>query len=165
MRSFNGNLYMLDAVAGQVWRYVPKGDGYPDKPEAYFDPVPPIAAKGLELLIDGSVYVITADGQIAKYLGGKPESFQISGFSSPLSPVLAAAVDVNQADSSLYVAVPGGLLQDSGQMASLCGSSAWLVRLSPQLRVSSSTSKKRSGVCDQRRETVHCRAAAASVNV
>jgi len=111
VRSFNGNLYMLDAVAGQVWRYVPKGDGYSDKPEAYFDPVPPIAAKGSELLIDGSVYIITADGQIAKYLGGKPESFQISGLSSPLSPVLAAAVDVNQADSSLYVAVPGGLLQ------------------------------------------------------
>ena len=75
VRSFNGNLYMLDAVAGQVWRYVPKGDGYPDKPEAYFDPVPSVAAKGLELLIEGRVYVITADGQIAKYLGAQPQSF------------------------------------------------------------------------------------------
>jgi hypothetical protein len=111
LRSFNGNLYILDAAASQIWRYLPKGNGYADKPEPYFEAAAPIAAKGIDLVIDGSVYVVTADGQISKYLGGKPAPFQVSGLSAPLTGVLAAAVDVNLADSSLYLAVPGGLAQ------------------------------------------------------
>jgi hypothetical protein len=111
LRSFNGNLYVLDPVATQVWRYVPKGDGYADKPESYFESTATIAAKAIDLVIDGNVYLVTADGQISKYLGGKPAPFQVSGLSGPLPGVLAAAVDVNLTDSSLYLAVSGGLAQ------------------------------------------------------
>jgi hypothetical protein len=111
LRSFNGNLYVLDPVASQVWRYVPKGNGYTDKPESYFESTATIMAKAIDLVIDGNVYLVTADGQISKYLGGKPAPFQVSGLSGPLPGVLAAAVDVNLTDSSLYLAVSGGLAQ------------------------------------------------------
>ena len=111
LRSFNGNLYLLDPAASQVWRYSPKGDGYADKPEAYFEQPAPVAAKAIDLVIDGSIYVVTGDGQIAKYSGGKPEAFQVTGLPAPLGRVLAAAVDVSLTDSSLYLALPGGLLQ------------------------------------------------------
>jgi hypothetical protein len=111
LRSFNGNLYMLDPAASQVWRYSPKGDGYADKSVAYFEQPAPIAAKGIDLVIDGSVYIITGDGQITKYLGGKPEAFQVSGLPAPLAQLLAAAVDVNSTNSSIYLVVPGGLVQ------------------------------------------------------
>ena len=79
LRSFNGNLYMLDTAASQVWRYSPKGDGYADKPGPYFEQPAPVAAKGIDLIIDGSVYIVTGDGQITKYLGGKPDTFQVTG--------------------------------------------------------------------------------------
>ncbi|MBI5564250.1 MAG: hypothetical protein HY870_05115, partial [Chloroflexi bacterium] len=111
LRSFNGNLYMLDPAASQVWRYSPKGDGYADKPAAYFEQATPVVAKGLDLIIDGSVYVVTGDGQITKYRGGQPETFQLTGLPTPLTNVLAAAVDVNSTNSSIYLAAPGGLLQ------------------------------------------------------
>jgi hypothetical protein len=111
LRSFNGNLYLLDPAASQVWRYAPKGDGYPDKPAAYFEQPAPVAAQAIDLVIDGSIYVVTGDGQIAKYSGGKPEAFQVTGLPTPLTRVLAAAVDVNLTDSSLYLALPGGLMQ------------------------------------------------------
>jgi hypothetical protein len=111
IRSFNGNLYLLDPAASQVWRYSPKGDGYAQKPEAYFEQPAPVAATAIDLVIDGSIYVVTGDGQIAKYSGGKPEAFQVTGLPAPLARVLAAAVDVNLTDSSLYLALPGGLVQ------------------------------------------------------
>ena len=111
LRSFNGNLYLLDPAASEVWRYAPKGDGYPDKPEPYFDPPAPVVAKAIDLVIDGSIYVVTGDGQIAKYLGGKPEAFQVTDLPVPLPRPLVAAVDVNLTDSSLYLALPGGLMQ------------------------------------------------------
>ncbi|HZY42309.1 MAG TPA: hypothetical protein VFF59_09960, partial [Anaerolineae bacterium] len=111
LRSFNGNLYLLDPAASQVWRYAPRGDGYPDKPEPYFEQPSPVAARAIDLVIDGSIYVVTGDGQIAKYLGGSPEAFQVTGLPVPLQRPLAAAVDVNLTDSSLYLALPGGLMQ------------------------------------------------------
>lgn len=111
LRSYNGNLYMLDPAANQVWRYPPKGDGYAEKPEPYFEQPAPVVAKGIELVIDGSVYVLTGDAQFAKYRGGQPETFAITGLSAPLTAALAAAVDVNATNSSVYVAVPGGLVQ------------------------------------------------------
>jgi hypothetical protein len=111
LRSFNGNLYLLDPAASQVWRYAPKGDGYTQKPEAYFEQPTPVAATAIDLVIDGSIYVVTGDGQIAKYSGGQPETFQVAGLPAPLERVLAAAVDVNLTDSSLYLALPGGLMQ------------------------------------------------------
>jgi hypothetical protein len=111
LRSFNGNLYLLDPAASPVWRYSPRGDGYPDKPAAYFEQAAPIAATAIDLVIDGSVYLATGEGQIAKYLGGKPETFQATELPAPLAQVVAMAVDVNLTDSSLYLALPGGLMQ------------------------------------------------------
>jgi hypothetical protein len=111
LRSFNGNLYVLDPAANQVWRYAPKGDGYPTTPEPYFEQATPIVGKAVDLVIDGSIYIVTGDGQIAKYLGGQPDTFQVADVPVPLKQLLAAAVDVNQTSSSLYLAVPGGLVQ------------------------------------------------------
>ncbi len=111
LRSFSGNLYILDSAANQVWRYAPKGDGYPNAPEPYFEQATPIVAKAVDLVIDGSIYIVTGDGQIAKYLGGQPDTFQVADTPEPLGRLLAAAVDVNQTSSSLYLAVPGGLVQ------------------------------------------------------
>ncbi len=111
LRSFSGNLYILDPAANQVWRYSPKGDGYPNAPEPYFEQATPVVGKAVDLVIDGSIYIVTGDGQIAKYLGGQPDTFQVTDMPVPLAQLLAAAVDVNQTNSSLYLAVPGGLVQ------------------------------------------------------
>lgn len=111
LRSFNGNLYMLDPATSQVWRYAPKGDGYAAAPEPYFEQPAPVAVKGIDLVIDGSVYLVTGDGQIAKYRGGQPETFQASGLPAPLAQILAAAVDTTSTSSSIYLAVPGSLVQ------------------------------------------------------
>ncbi len=104
LRGFNGNLYMLDPGAGQVWRYAPRGDGYADAPEAYFAKPVSSTAKAIDIAIDGSIYVLGSDGQLAKYLGGEPATFQIGGLVEPLRQPSVVAVDGNVTDSSLYVA-------------------------------------------------------------
>jgi hypothetical protein len=104
LRGFNGNLYMLDPGAGQVWRYAPRGDGYTDAPEAYFAKPVSNTTKAIDIAIDGSIYVLGSDGQLAKYLGGEPDTFQISGLVEPLRQPGVVAVDGNVSDSSLYVA-------------------------------------------------------------
>ena len=104
MRSFNGNLYLLDGTANQIWRYSPTSDGYSSSPEAYFKQAPANLGKAIDMVIDGSIYVIMPDGPINKYLGGDPDKFQIIGLSKPLGQPTAAAVDANTTASSLYVA-------------------------------------------------------------
>lgn len=104
MRSFNGNLYLLDGTANQIWRYSPTSDGYSSNPEAYFKQTPANPGKAIDMVIDGSIYIILPDGQINKYLGGDPDKFQIVGLSKPFGQPTAAAVDAKATASSLYVA-------------------------------------------------------------
>jgi hypothetical protein len=104
LRSYIGNLYVLDPASSQVLRYEPKGDGYAGAPVNYFEQPAPEAARAIDMAIDGSIYLVTSDGQITKYLGGKPDTFQITDLPVPLGRPAAAAVDTNVTDSSLYVA-------------------------------------------------------------
>jgi hypothetical protein len=103
--TFDGNLYVLDVVERQVWKYLPSADGYTTLPEAYFETPPPGIENAIDLAIDGNVYILEADGAIFKYRGGSQEAFNVSGLPAPISQPIAAAVDPNTpTDSGFYVA-------------------------------------------------------------
>lgn len=107
VRSFIGNLYVLDPATNQILRYSPQNDGYPNKPENYFEQPQPILAKAVDMAIDGSIYVVTNDGQVTKYLGGKPDTFQVTGLPEPLQRLGVIAVDSTVNGSSVYIAEQG----------------------------------------------------------
>jgi len=107
LRSFIGNLYVLDPAANQVLRYSPQGEGYSTKPENYFEQAPAFMPKAVDMAIDGSIYVATNDGQVSKYLGGKPDTFQVTGLPEPLHRLGVIAVDSTVNGSSVYIAEQG----------------------------------------------------------
>ena len=111
MDTFDGNLYLLDANALQVWRYTPSADGgYSGLPDAYFV-VPPDAIKdAIDLAIDGSVYFVESNGRLHKYFAGEEDTFSLAGLPAPITRPVALAVDPNRppGESSVYVADLGG---------------------------------------------------------
>lgn len=95
--SYQGQFYILDAVAengGQIWRYRPLGNAYPEPPEPYF-PSPPERGLGeaVDMAIDGRIYVLYDDGTVDKFLGGQPVQFDIRDVPGGIAEVSGFAVD------------------------------------------------------------------------
>lgn len=106
--TFDGNLYLLDVTARQIWKYLPTADGYTALPETYFDTPPAGIENAIDLAIDGSVYILEANGTAHKYFGGSEVAFSLTGLPSPIGEPVAAAVDPNTpTDSGFYVADAG----------------------------------------------------------
>jgi hypothetical protein len=108
--SYFGNFYVLDPQAGQILRYLPGPDGYTIPPEYYFLDQATVDLNGaVDMAIDGSIYVLYADGTIRKFEAGVPVEFQITEIDKPLSrptAIYAAPDDVAQ---YIYVADAGNL--------------------------------------------------------
>jgi hypothetical protein len=109
--SFKGRFYVLDTIAdgsGQLWRYQPLDDAYPEQPERYFaDPPPKPLAGALDMEIDGNIYILYADGTILKFLGGELEEFDVRGLPGDLGQAVAFAVDADGSSGEIYVADKG----------------------------------------------------------
>jgi hypothetical protein len=106
--TFDGNLYLLDVTARQIWKYLPGADGYTALPETYFETPPAGIENTIDLAIDGSVYTLEANGAAHKYFGGSEVPFSLTGPPSPIGKPVAAAVDPNTpTDSGFYVADAG----------------------------------------------------------
>lgn len=107
--SYDGRLYVLDPAAGQLLRYEPQGDTYPNPPENYFVTSPPRSlAAALDLAIDGNVYILFADGAILKYMAREPQPFEVRNVPGVISQTIALAVDPLGTSGMVYVADRGG---------------------------------------------------------
>jgi hypothetical protein len=111
LSAFGGNLYVLDTGGNQLWRYRPQGDGYGGAPENYFEKPLSDLASGLDVAIDGNVYLLLADGRILKFFGGAVKSFAVAGLNEPLKKPVALAVDAEARQGSVYVVEAGRVLQ------------------------------------------------------
>jgi hypothetical protein len=103
LRAFDGNLYLLDPAAQQIWRYRAKDSQYADAPEKYFEQPSIDAANAIDMAIDGNVYLISADGKIVKYAQSKLDKFKVSGLAEPIGRASVIAVDAEAVSSSVYV--------------------------------------------------------------
>lgn len=104
--SYEGQFYILDAAAengGQIWRYRPRGDAYPESPEPYFSERPPLGLEtAVDMAIDGHIYVLHDDGTVHKFLGGELVQFEITGVPGGLAEVSDIAVD-SRGSGAVYV--------------------------------------------------------------
>jgi hypothetical protein len=105
--AFGGNLYVLDPATSHLWRYRPQGNGYAAA-ESYFDPPPGDLTTAIDVAIDGSVYVLHADGRVRKFFGGKEKPFAASGIADPIKRPVALSADAEAQRGAVYVADAGG---------------------------------------------------------
>ncbi|MDP2726589.1 MAG: hypothetical protein Q8P59_03505, partial [Dehalococcoidia bacterium] len=94
-RGYNGNLYVLDPPSGQVWRYVPTSTGYDSEARGILEGAN--IGDGVDLAVDGNVYVLTAKGTVWKFAGDVPQAFRQDKLDKPLfSPVALFAASSTQ---------------------------------------------------------------------
>jgi hypothetical protein len=100
LATFDRNLYLLDPVANQIFKY----------PDKQFDSAPLtwMQAEGdlssaFDLGIDGSIYVVHDSGKIDKYFGGEPTEFSVQQIPKPLLGATALYMDIEEVAQHIYV--------------------------------------------------------------
>ena len=68
LKTFNGNIYLLDQKSGQLFKHRPGVNGFSQKSDTFPVPIESI----LDIGIDGGFYALTNDGKIHRILPGKP---------------------------------------------------------------------------------------------
>ena len=101
----NGNLYVLDASAGTVWRYTPSQDG-----GFSTDPAPAVARADIKgttgMSVVGGVFLVGQDGHIHRYLDGQATDFTMPGIDK--LPIAPEAPLYDPSNGALYVADRAG---------------------------------------------------------
>ena len=99
LASFNGNLYLLDKGASDIWRYLASGEGYGTR-KSWFVGSPSNFSGAISMTIDGAVWVLEKD-KISKFNLSQPESFSLTkmpeSFDNPTK--IYTSID----DQNLYV--------------------------------------------------------------
>jgi hypothetical protein len=107
--SFGGRFYVLDSEADQIWRYQPRGNTYPERPDRYFVTPPPRSlADARDMAIDGNIYILYHDGTILKFLQGERQlDFDVRELPDDIVEPVALAVDPDGSSDVIYMADRG----------------------------------------------------------
>jgi hypothetical protein len=114
---WRGNLYILDTVGNQLWRYQPSGGNYAGVPTEYFiGTLRPDLTTAVDFSIStagntaGAVYVLYNNGVMTKHFSGEPDPFAFAGFPDGLAlnstTVNALFLNDSPIDTAFYVLSP-----------------------------------------------------------
>ena len=101
---YAGNLYLLDAGKSQIHKYLPTATGYPGPAIDYLQTTVDLST-GVDMAIDGHVYVLLAGGEVVKFLRGEKQPFPMTGLDVPLKN--PRAIFCTEAVESVYVVDAG----------------------------------------------------------
>ncbi|MFT5195219.1 MAG: hypothetical protein ACI85U_002238 [Candidatus Promineifilaceae bacterium] len=116
MKSYDGNLYVLDDEAGYVWRYYPSNGNYVIQEErqaiTFYDPTE--LDQAADFVIDnsdGSVLFLYDDGNLLKFYNGRTtwtdETVKRNGLKSPLLAPNSIKIVGEGNTASFFVLDPG----------------------------------------------------------
>lgn len=98
---FSGNIYLLDSLKNQIWKYVPIAAGYSDRTN-YIKLNQKINLEGASgLQIDYSVWVLKQGSEILKFTAGSPDFFSIGGLDKPITSIKSFFVTEDK--DTLYI--------------------------------------------------------------
>jgi len=98
LQGFTGNLYLLDSQ-GEIWKYPAIEGGFAEKQKWLQQKAD--FSSAISLTIDGSLWVLTKDGQLLKFLQGQKDAFALTGLNKPLFEPVALFTDFDS--QNLYV--------------------------------------------------------------
>ncbi len=100
--NFNNNLYVLDPGANAILKYQWTAGGYEIGPINYLDPRDGVdISEAVGFAIDGDIWVLFADGDIARFSGGREVAFEITGLDA--DAVRATQIFTEVDTDSLYL--------------------------------------------------------------
>lgn len=85
MAGFTGNLYLL--TSGEIWKYLMVDETFGVKQRWLKEATD--LSQTVEMMIDGSVWVLGSDNRILKFTRGVKDGFNLTGLTKPLSQTVA----------------------------------------------------------------------------
>jgi hypothetical protein len=114
---YGDNFYVLDAGAGEIWKYKAQGGGYPNAPNRYLIDVNEDGDQSNDIDLsqmvdmtidrDGSLYLLGRDGQVFKFFGGERKQFALEELQEPLVEPSAIFCSLTGLNPFCYIADPG----------------------------------------------------------
>lgn len=101
--AYAGNLYLLDARGGEVWRYLPAGDGYDSERGGLLGGLPLDGASAL--VVNGDLVLLDGDGALRRFRLGRELPPLLRGVDGPPQSPAGVAED---GAGGFYVADRGG---------------------------------------------------------
>ncbi|MFA6909354.1 MAG: hypothetical protein WC289_05780 [Patescibacteria group bacterium] len=97
---YQSRLYMLDIANNQIWRSNRSGNGY-GAASAWLQDAQPTLSEARSFAIDGSIYVLFANGSVQKYTRGAVDTFQLEA----IDPALTSGTRIwtNEASDNIYI--------------------------------------------------------------
>ncbi|KPL88642.1 NHL repeat-containing protein [Ardenticatena maritima] len=101
---YQGNLYLLDSTARQVWKYVPDNVGtYTTPPTEWVQPDAQAELTApVDFAIDGDIYFLEADGGVVKMTAGQVRPFTLEPVSPPIEAPVALFTDELAPDRPMF---------------------------------------------------------------
>lgn len=100
--TFDSNLYVLDSMANQVFKYL--NLQYGAEPTRWLTQEGVDLAKAVDIGIDGNIYLLHQDGRLTKYFGGQSVSFVVTRMSLPLANADGLYMDAVEVAQYIYIA-------------------------------------------------------------
>ncbi|MCL4397872.1 hypothetical protein M1403_02465 [Patescibacteria group bacterium] len=85
LKTFGGNLYLLDTDGSQIWKYQGTDFGFSASPSAYLRAGSADFTNVNSFAIDGTIFVLSNSGNVANFSGGYAQDFSVSGLDKPLN--------------------------------------------------------------------------------
>ena len=123
---YANRVYILDAGSEQIWRHPTAGSGF-GVGQKYLQASAAKLNDAASLAIDSNVYVLKADGTVARYFGGGQDGFSLS----PIDPSLASADQLWVHPDNPYIAIADSkgnrvvLFTKEGSLVAQYASPAW----------------------------------------
>ena len=102
LRTYDANLYMLDPMANQVFKY---GSGsFAEAPTRWMADTETDLSTAIDMGIDGNIYLLHNTGSVTKHYGGEPAAFVLTRVPRPVASANALYAGVEEAVQYIYIA-------------------------------------------------------------
>ncbi|MBI2019494.1 hypothetical protein HYS95_02410 [Candidatus Daviesbacteria bacterium] len=98
---FAGNVYALDTLKNQIWKYLPTSEGYSDKREYLTKGTSADFASAQKIQIESSIYVLKRGGEVLRFTKGDKDNFSYSGLPSGVKE--PKSIFISSDTDNLYV--------------------------------------------------------------
>lgn len=102
--AYSGNIYLLDREDSQIWRYPGIGRDFGERSSWLASGIEPDLSKVVSWTIDGSIWLLSESGRVAKFTQGVQQNFEARGINPPLVEPQALYTDEEQKD--IYILDP-----------------------------------------------------------
>lgn len=99
--AFGSNVYLLDSLKNQIWKYTPTTTGYSDRLTYLAEGSKVDFAGAKQLYIDFSVWVLKSNAEIDRFTGGNTDNFSFGGLDKSVSDI--KRIFISEKDDKAYL--------------------------------------------------------------